>query len=273
MSKLGMKKTLTHNYTPALPREFLPTFKAKGLVSSGENFQITQRCGSANNIITLNNTSTNAKLAIKIQAHKQKKEILDWLSNENPSPGEMLQRLSTCSTPYAKLFREASEELSYAHPTTRSQKIDDLERESALTSAKTEVEIQQQSERLIKAKNEQSNLKDKIKKLSTKLDKINKDVGLLQNLIVYEGVDKEPEEKKKPVQLVEAELEKKVPPLDENEYKVLWQTRQDLLKEIDQLKENLKEVQAKQMTEIRNYALRKVNRMSGTYASGVPILK
>ena len=273
MSKLGMKKTLTHNYTPNLPREFMPSFKAKGLLTTGENFHITQRCGSASNIISLSNTSTNAKLAMKIQAQKQKKEILDWLSTENPSPGEVLQRLSKCSTPYAKLFNEACEELSYMHATTRSQKIDDLERESALTSAKTEVEIQQQSEKLIKAKNERANLNEKIKKLSAKLDKINKDVKLLQDLSVYEGIDNEPEQKEKPVELVETELEKKVPPLDENEYKVLWQTRQELLDQIEELKETLKKVQAKQVEEIRNYALRKVNRTPTSFNSPVAIRK
>lgn len=244
------------NFTPLLPRQFQATYKPGSMLATLKPQE--RKLGSTSAICSVSNIQINPKLVAKHQAQKQRKEILDWLSTDNPPAVDLLSKVSKCATPYSKLLTESVEELSFIHAPTRSQKIDDLERESALNSAKMEVEIQQQQEKLTKVKNEKQQLLDKIKKANARLDKVNKDVSLLQSLFVYQGIDNSSESNKQQVILSEETLEKPKPVLDQELYRDLWKTRQELLDQIEELQKNLTKTQQMQVEEMQAVCRRRV---------------
>lgn len=244
------------NYTPLLPRQFQSTFKPQSMLSTIKPNE--RKLGSTSAIVSVANIQVNPKVVAQHTVQRQRREILEWLSTENPTPVELLSRLAKCTTQYSKLITETVEELGFTHAPTRSQKIDDLERESALNSAKMEVEIQQQQEKLQKAKNDKAVLLEKIKKANTKLDKINKDVGLLQSLFIYQGLETTQDTNKQQVILSDETLEKPKPILDENLYRELWSSRQELLEQIEELQKKLTKTQLKQVEEMQALCKRKI---------------
>ena len=243
-----------------LPKEFQSTYKASPLGYSCD-FLEDHRSGTNQSIITLPSLNQTPQKVFKAQANREKKEILEWIKTNNPNGISILNKCSQSKNSFSKLIALIVEELSLLSAPTRSQQIDDLERESALNSAKLEVEIQQLNEKLLKFKNEKNDINERIKKNKNRLNKLNSDVQLLQNLFEFHKIsEKNNINEKKNINLKENNLEKSNPIFNENEYKRLWGERQDLLDQIENIQNELHLVQEQQIFELQEHAKKKVGK-------------
>lgn len=200
----------------------------------------------------------------RIKAMKQKKELLEILETDNLSAADILLKISTYTTPYSKLLKLAYEELQYAPTTSHSTQIDELERNSAVTSAKKEIEVQQLTDKSIKLKNEFSELKKNLKKSQNQLQTLNDDIVALNKLAEIHSIEinnevlksarseisESDDEVNENIDETENEFIKndknqKIP-LDDDLYKKLWNENTNLLDEIDQLQKKLLKTQEKQ---------------------------
>jgi predicted RNase H-like nuclease (RuvC/YqgF family) len=192
-----------------------------------------------------------------MKSYKQKRELLKQLEVRNMGPIELLEKLSEVCTPYAHLIKLAAEEFGFSTGPSRSQKVEDLERESAVNSAKKEVEIQQTIQKLAKIKGEGQELKSKLTRYQKRLSALNKDIERLTHLSNVNGLtSREPGPVvQRNVELDDEGLEPvKAIPLDEAKYKLLWTEHTQLLKQLGELKEELLQRQVQQMVVFRDRA-------------------
>lgn len=255
-TKLPRLKT---HLTAPVPRQFFSTYRSREV--NPPKIMNTRKIGTATDIF-FNNTQMSIKDISHAHAVQQMKEILKKLEFSNPTPLELLRTLSNCSTPYSSLLKLASEELEYATKPARSQKLDELERESAVNSAKKEVEIQQAHDRLTRTKNEGNDLEVMMNRFQKRLDGVNTDINRLNDLLTLHGVsiEKDPNAGKPKEVLIENELMQETPPpvLDEELYKQLWAEHIELLNEIDDLQVKLKEIQEQQTVAFREVARKRI---------------
>lgn len=241
---------------------YQPSFRATPITNTRE-FVTEFRGGSNTPLVTIRRTPYQSKNIQNPKAIKMKKEILEWLADENPPPIEVLKRVAECPTPYAKLISMASEELSYSLGPLRSEGLEELERNSSLNSAKVEVEIQQQQEKIIRSKNERNEIREKLKIVNKELSTLNSDIERLQRLSTLHDVDnKENNLKRRIDSTFITESSSEEPKFDDEVYKNLWLEQQQLLDVIQMLQNNLVSKQKEQVIEMRKYTRRKYPRFS-----------
>lgn len=213
-------------------------------------------------LITLHKNTTSVKARVAQKAHRQKKEILEWLSGENPTAIELLKRVSECATPYTKLLIMTCEELQHVLGPVRSEKLDDLERDSSLNCAKLEVDIQQQREKIVKIKSEATELAKELRNEKKTLETLNFEIERLQKLHSFQESDEQEsqEQPEKKSELREWDESCEEIKLDEEKYRELWMEQQQILDVLQLLEDSLKEKQEEQMKEMRKYVERKRKR-------------
>lgn len=245
--------TLNKVFRPNLPREYQSTYKPWKVSKDEDSFSYFR--SSLGSICRVPNTNINPSDSAKVRAHKQMKDIIGWISLENPSPIDILNRLSESLSPYNKLFAMAVEELSYVTKRKRSAELEKLERDTTFDTARREAEIQLIQEKIMKNKMVNHELNEKVKKCSNKLQRINSDLESIQRLREkYNVVLEEEQSKKEVVQVKRDEPKKEQTLFDEREYKKLCVERQSLFNEIDQLKEKLNTIHELQMDELKEIA-------------------
>ncbi|OHT05484.1 hypothetical protein TRFO_26751 [Tritrichomonas foetus] len=243
----------------ALSPSFQSSFRATP-VSFTRDYITEYRGGSNSPLITLHKTPTSMKAAQRSKAAKVKREIYQWLSEENPPAIDVLKRVAECPTMYSKLILMACEEMSYSLGPVRSEGIDELERNSTLNNAKLEVEIQQQQEKLLRVKREAKDISEKLQKSKQTLNTLNCDIDRLQKLSTLHGVDDEKkgkniQENREFVELVPTEIK-----LNDEVYRELWNDQQTLTEVIQLLQDKLSAKQKEQVVEMRKYIRRKFAR-------------
>lgn len=245
-----------------LSPSYQSSFRATPLTNTRE-FVTEYRGGSNTPLITIHRTPYSSKTIQNPKAIKMKKEILKWLADENPPAIEVLKRVAECPTQYAKLISMASEELSYSLGPLRSEGLEELERNSSLNSAKVEVEIQQQQEKLIRAKNERNYIKEKLKIANKELNLLNSDIERIQRLsTVHDVENKKDESKRRKGEADITEQSTEEPKFNDEAYKSLWLEQQQLLDVIQMLQNNLIAKQKEQVIEMKKYTRRKYPKYS-----------
>ena len=223
---------------------------------------LTEHRNGSTTLVSLTRTTETPQTMIIQKAMKQKKELLEWLSEENPRPTDLLRRLAKCSTPYARLFKSMAEELDLMIRTMRSEQLDDLDRESSLKSAKLEVEIQQQRERLVKIRGENAEIHERLEGDKEVLNKLNVDIDGLQALATY-SLDAQDGRKVRRDEMTEGgewqapEAKKENVKLDNAEYQKLWTEQQELTTSLQVLGIELRQKQQQQLEEMKAYVMRK----------------
>jgi len=242
-----------HHAYSYIPRVFSPDYKISPLEIDEELDD--KKSYSVHTVLSIPSVAISPKKAMKMQSLRDRRELTELIEQKKLAGVDVLVQISKYKSNYSKLVASAAEELSLLNLNSRSQKIDDLEREAALNSAKMEVEIQQQQEKLIRLKNEKTELNEGIKKNTVKLSKLNSDVQMLQTLNDQHGMNEEkPVIAKKEIDITQNKKEKPSPSLNDADYKRLWGERQELLDKIDLLQEQLKSVQEKQMEVFQEHA-------------------
>ena len=261
-SKASLLPPLKRYSRPIIPNNFLSDYKP---ASSLPNLDFLDP--TAGTIVTLKRQNASPQNAYRDQALKQRREIFEWLDCENPKPMELLTRIGKCATPYAKLIQMACEELEFSHSPTRSQKIDELERESVVGSAKKEVLIAQQQSKFDRAKAVNTELLSAVEKVDRRLSKVNSKTEQLQHLVTLHGVDVPPtpktaqDEIDKEVEAIESSRTGRVgQPLNDEILKQLWKEQTELEDQIQILEKKLTECQNKQLIALKEYVARKQKR-------------
>lgn len=258
-----MYKAGNRSFSAGFPRQFESTYKAKQL-SPLPSFIMSKHISNTSYLTLSNNQSPSPSDTMKMKAHKQKAEMLTFLTHTNLSPQDVLIRLSTYATPYADLIQIAAEELGYAVQNIRSQGIDDITRKSVVESAKKEVELQNLTEKMVRMKSEMEDLKQNIQKRQLFLDKLNSDIARMQLLLQSHNIDAnavvQEENKKRKKMMEENELlaeklvESKPLPFNEKVYQELWSEHNDLEESLGELNTKFKEIQERQRGAIRERA-------------------
>lgn len=245
-----------------LSPSYQSSFRATPISNTRE--YITEfRGGSNTPLITLRQTSYSSRKIQNSISAKKKKEILEWLADENPPAIEVLKKVTESPTPYSKLISMAIEELSYSLGPLRSEGLEELERNSSLDSAKVEVEIQQQQEKLIRVKNEGNIIREKLKIANKELSSLNTEIDQLQKLSAIHDVEnKKGNSKKRKDEVFVTETPSEEPKFDDDVYKKLWMEQQQLHDVIQMLQDNLVTKQNEQVTEMRKYTRRKYPKFS-----------
>lgn len=220
----------------------------------------------SNSIVSIPSMVTNHRDAIKKRANRQKQEILNWLSQENPRPLELLQKLSTCSTEYAKLLKMTAEELEHE---VRLKIVDhsaELEKDAAIRTVKVEVQCQQLQDKLGRLKDSSEKLQEKLQQQKKILEQKNKEIDGLRSLAEQHGVDEdwnrqrrtfrpcnsaEPEKEQKEEEPPEPEMKRCC--YDQVQYHQLWDEGVALEKTLDQLTRELRQKQAFQMEAVAEW--------------------
>lgn len=219
-----------------------------------------EKFGTVTAIVSLPRMIVDQDQANRLKANEQKKKLLEILETDNLNAADILLKISEYTTPYSKLLKLAYEELQYTAVTGHSAEIDELERNSAVDSAKKEIEIQQLTDKLIKLKNECTDLKKSLKKSQNRLETLNNDIVTLNKLaeihsiefnnVVVKSARSENIEVNEEIDENEEELIKKEKDhpihLDDELYKNLWKENTDLLDKIDELQKQLVKTQEKQ---------------------------
>ena len=264
MKTLSLRRRPVNLLNQQLEKTFSPCFqtthRATGMIDACDF--LTEHRNGGPSLVSLSKTTTSPEDMILKKALKQKKEILEWLSDENPSNVDLLTRLSQCSTPYARLFKRVAEEMEVMIKAMRSGKLDDLDRESSLTSAKLEVEIQQQRERVSKIKADTEEIQSKLKRGKQILNRLNGDIDRLQtwatyNLNTEEGRKTRREEFVDNGEWEEPAEQTETVKLDTVEYQGLWTEQQQLTNSLQVLANDLRQKQLQQLEEMRAYVKRK----------------
>lgn len=211
----------------------------------------------------------------KMKALEQKNELLELLEFNNLSPMDILLKLSTYVTPYAKLFKLAYDELQYATSGGHSAQLDELERNSAVASAKQEIEVQQLMDKAVRLKAEGSDLKNVLKRHQNKLKKINNDIDFLYKIASAHGIEISDKtltnnnpKHNTPVNINNDSIltTEKVIPLDDDLYKRLWHEHTNLLDEMEQLGIQLKKTQEKQIKVLHDNAVKYISEKRKIYS-------
>jgi chromosome segregation ATPase len=170
----------------------------------------------------------------------------------------VLRRLSTTSTPFAPLLALACDELEHVLGAVRSDKLDELERDSSLESARLEVEIQRQHERIVKLRHEAVTLREDLHRRDRDLDLLNSDIARLQRLHEQYGISIVKEKPKAQEDWSQyRELSQPVAKLDDELYRTLWTEQQQIHNEIQGLESEWEARQNDQLGEMRKYILRR----------------
>ena len=208
--------------------------------------------------ITIHNTTNLPQMRIRQKAKMQKKDILEWLSEENPPPSILLERLAECTTPYAKLFRLMAQELGCVTSHISSEQIDQLARESQLGCAKMEVETQQQQEKLVKLQTENSDLQQKIDAQRAILNGLNGDIDRM-HMLLSDSEDRRRQQRMEEMRDWDEPTVKSedVADLDKEEYDKLWVEQNELMSQLQGLETELRKKQVQQVVEIRELVKRK----------------
>ena len=252
----------THKVQPV---QYSQGFKPK-LITDFSPLGKVDKFGTALMITLPRQPLLTTEMAVKGKAQSQKVEILRSLEDENISPLEILLRVSQCSTPYANLLKLAYDELQYATAPTHSAQFEELERTSVLTSAKRDVEVQQQQDRMLRLKAEGNNLRKTLQKHQKTLQKLNEDIDRLNNLVSQHSVEsadmmaypqqlqQRDEVRSARTQTVNSTINmqdeialNEAIPLDEVLYKQLWGEQMLLNQQIDDLEKQLRKIQQKQL--------------------------
>ena len=219
---------------------------------------VTEYRGGANApLITVHNTTNLPKARIRQKANQQRKELFEWLSEENPPPATLLAKLSECTTPYAKLFKITSEELNDVIERVRSEQIDELSRESQLACAKLEVETHQQQEKLARIEAANQEIQEQLKSKREILDALNKDIDRMHLLMSYSENNAKTSRSARVIDRDQPEADNETIDLDNEKYDQLWCEQNELNNQLQALAETLKEKQAQQVVEIHEYVKRK----------------
>ena len=252
----------TRSPLKSLPKEFQASYQPPQISPQPKAFSETY--GTTGNLVTLSKGKSSIKQIFKTRALSQKKDIFKELEDGNMDPIPLLEKLSHCSTEYAKLIGLAAEELGYYHTPVRSKDLEDLERESAVNSAKNEVEIQQQKEKLIKLKADNSDLKEKVRKKQRYLEQVNSDIERLQRLYEVHVPTDETEKKDSKSEQEAEDFQKalsanQAPKLNDELYRKLWVEHTELLEQIESYKTKLKETQENQLVAMKEYVQKKLS--------------
>jgi hypothetical protein len=199
-----------------------------------------------------------------MRANREKSELLNDLSLTTMEPVEVLERLSNCLTPSSSLFKQAVDEFSFRSAPSRAQKVDDLERESVVQCAKKEVELQQLLQKLERMKSDGVDINGRLARQQEKLNGLNRNMDKLTHLLEVSGYHEEAH----PTVVVDPTLNDEIPvvaslPLDDAKYKELWKRNVELQETVLAMKEQLKEVQARQMVAFRARGRQEVLRRAG----------
>jgi hypothetical protein len=198
--------------------------------------------------VSLAHSQSASQRETTTRANREKSELLSDLSIAAMDAVDLLDRLSNCLTPYASLFKQAVDEFSFGAPPSRAQKVDDLERESAVQCAKKEVEIQQLLQRIERMKADGVDIRGRLVKQQQRLDSLNNHMEKLSHLLEITGYT--PEENPAPAADEAPSDRLQMPaslPLDEAKYKELWRRNVELQENVSAMQEQLKEVQARQV--------------------------
>jgi hypothetical protein len=188
----------------------------------------------------------------------ERSEILKWLTEVNPRPLDLLRRLSQTSTPYVRLLTLVCDEMEHCLGPVRSEKLDELERDSSLTCARLEVEAQRQHERVVRLRVEKQGLQDELRRRQRDLEQLGSTIDALQELAHTHGIDKEKQEPRRTDNWgAYKDLSKQSAALDDTMYRELWKQQQELLDEITVLERELAARQAAQLVEMKAYVLRR----------------
>ena len=207
--------------------------------------------------ITIHNTTNLPQMRIRQKAKMQKRDILEWLSEENPPPSILLERLAECTTPYAKLFRLMAQELGCVTSHVSSEQIDHLARESQLGCAKMEVETQQQQEKLVKLQTENNDLQQKIDAQRAILNGLNGDIDRM-HMLLTDSEDRRRQQRMEEMRDWDDPSPKNEEvDLDKEEYDKLWVEQNELMSKLQGLEAELRKKQVQQVVEIREVVKRK----------------
>jgi hypothetical protein len=187
-------------------------------------------------------------------AQQQKRDVYRALSEQNLDPAGVLTHLANSVSPYARLFALAADELGCTAPPIRCHQVEDLERASAVESAKLEVQVQQLTQRLKRASTDATRARGLVRAHEEQLQQVNRDVERMSNLIAANGIDAN--QKPQPVAVaVDKGIDfRPAVPLDEAKYRALWAENVKLQQKLDDLKSQLGDVQARQMIAMRERA-------------------
>lgn len=228
-----------------LPREFGQDYRSESSLDVSSN---TMRGRSA--FVTIRHMQTSHKKEQNMKAHQQRKEIFDDLALSNISAMDLLRRLSECTTPFSRLLKRVIEELEFTSGVSRSQKVDDLERDAAVESAKKEVEVQQVAQRLSRIKQDGVETRKILARHQRRLENMNKDIKRLEHLSGLSVCDEE--EQKQKVFTQDGVRTEAVIPLDDDKYKALWLDHTELLDQITEQKRVLETTQERQRIAMRD---------------------
>jgi hypothetical protein len=244
-------------YSPKPPAlAYTRTFRVTGF--RGSESAVTSHRSAALGPVTVTDIQTSAQFREKtMKSFQERRELLKELEIRNMNPVILLGRLAESCTPYAHLIKMAAEEFRFSTGPARSQKVDDLERESAVDSAKKEVEIQQLAQKLARIRTEGAEIRNNLARRQKKLDNLNKDIERLNHLAHLSGVTAQ-DLAPPPTRNMEFDDEGLEPPkgipLDDAKYKLLWTEHTQLVRELGDLKEELLRQQVQQMIVFRERA-------------------
>ena len=145
--------------------------------------------GTARDVNNLRMSHNQTKKMLKLkkrtyitQEDSEKEDILKWLEDENASAAQVLERLSHTSSLYARLYKQAADEIASTRVKSKEPKLVDLEAKSSYKSANIEVEIQQEKASILAIKEDNNQLKKMIDGKKRELEHMNYIVSLHEKL-------------------------------------------------------------------------------------------
>jgi hypothetical protein len=187
-------------------------------------------------------------------AQQQKREVYRALSEQNLDAIGVLALLSKSASPFARLFSLAVDELSCTAPPLRCHQVEDLERDSAVQAAKLEVEIQQLAQRLERTRADRARFRDVLDGHEKRLRQMNMDVERISYLMAANGIAADQKPPPVEVELDDGIVLPPMIPLDEAKYRGLWAENMKLQEEVEELRNQLSDVQARQMGAMKERA-------------------
>jgi len=204
----------------------------------------------------------------KSQSSGEKQEIFTWLSEGNPKPVDLLHRVSLTSTPYAKLIKLTCDELAHSLGHVRSERLDELDRESSLSCARVEVEIQRQRERIVRLRHDKQEIQEELNKYEADLRELGFAIDRLHQLAQVHGLAGDKQDRKSEELPAYVDLSRKQAAFDQDMYRALWQEQQELLDQLQALESHLAATQKQQVVEMKAWTLRRYPHLAPVEAAG-----
>lgn len=250
----------SREHKPVLSKEFIQSRRPQGF----ERMNVLERPLTAfkspyqTALVSITPLNTEPKKRIRMKMKNQRNELSRWVDEERPKPVELLLKLAQTDSPFCKFFQTVAEELDIFCHRPKSNSLVELEKDTTLKLAKNKIDIQSVQSEINKNQLINQDLKDKVKKQTSKLNIINNNVSILNSLAEKYGCNEVTLSKEEESESPKRNSDKQKCELDDSEYNFLLDEQNELLDEVEQLKTTLDKVQNMQIDAIKEASRRKI---------------